>query len=82
MNYMYNFICITLPKLNGEVNYCLRLKESLVVIRKMLPRRGVRRGGRRGQGRRAGCVQPEVQPAVQAVNPAAPVSHADLTATE
>ncbi|TYK31665.1 ty3-gypsy retrotransposon protein [Cucumis melo var. makuwa] len=46
----------------------------------MSPRRGVRRGGRGGRGREAGHVQPEVQPVAQATDPAAPVTHADLTA--
>ncbi|TYK21773.1 gag protease polyprotein [Cucumis melo var. makuwa] len=57
----------------------MRLKESLVVVRKMPPRRGARRGGR---GRGAGRVQPEVQPVTQATDPAAPVTHADLAAME
>ncbi|TYK26718.1 gag protease polyprotein [Cucumis melo var. makuwa] len=48
----------------------------------MPTRRGARRGGRGGQGRGAGRVQPEVQPVAQATNPAAPVTHADLTAIE
>ncbi|TYJ96586.1 gag protease polyprotein [Cucumis melo var. makuwa] len=60
----------------------MRLKESLVVVREMPPRRGARRGGRGGRGRGAGRVQPEVQPTVQAIDPAAPVTHADLAAME
>ncbi|TYK13612.1 gag-protease polyprotein [Cucumis melo var. makuwa] len=52
-------ICITLPKLNCEVNYHMRLKESLVVAREMPPRRGTRRDGQAGRGRGAGRVQPE-----------------------
>ncbi|KAA0052196.1 gag protease polyprotein [Cucumis melo var. makuwa] len=60
----------------------MRLKESLVVIRKMSPRRGVRSGGRGGQGRGAGRVIPKVQPVAQATDPAAPVTHADLAAME
>ncbi|KAA0065843.1 ty3-gypsy retrotransposon protein [Cucumis melo var. makuwa] len=46
----------------------------------MPPRRGAHSGGRGGQGRGAGRVQPKGQPAVQVVNPAAPVTHADLAA--
>jgi len=69
-NYMYHSICMTLPKLTCEVNYRMRLKESLVVVRKMPPRRGVRRGGRGGRGRGARCVQTEVQPVAQATKPA------------
>ncbi|TYK11040.1 gag-protease polyprotein [Cucumis melo var. makuwa] len=38
----------------------MRLKESLVVVRKMPPRRVARRGGR-GGGRGVGRVQPEEQ---------------------
>ncbi|TYK27786.1 gag protease polyprotein [Cucumis melo var. makuwa] len=58
---------------------------SLCVIlscpsREMLPRRGARRGGRGGRGRGAGRVQPEIQPVAQAIDPAAPVTHANLTA--
>ncbi|KAA0035803.1 gag-protease polyprotein [Cucumis melo var. makuwa] len=60
----------------------MRLKESLVVVREMLPRRRARRGGRGGRGRGAGCVQPEVQPVAQATDPAAPVTHADLATME
>ncbi|TYK06288.1 gag protease polyprotein [Cucumis melo var. makuwa] len=48
----------------------------------MPPRRGARRGGRGGRGRGAGRVQLEVQPVAQATDPAAPVTHADLTAME
>ncbi|KAA0062433.1 gag protease polyprotein [Cucumis melo var. makuwa] len=60
----------------------MRLKESLVVVREMPPRRGARRGGREGRGRGAGRVQLEVQPVAQATNPAVPVTHADLAAME
>ena len=42
--------------------YCMRLTETLVVVRNMPPRRGARRGGRGGRERGAGLVQPEVQP--------------------
>ncbi|TYJ96909.1 pol protein [Cucumis melo var. makuwa] len=55
---------------------------SLVVVREMPPRRGVRRGGRGGLGRGAGRVQPEVQLVAQVTDPAAPVTHADLAAME
>ncbi|TYK29801.1 gag protease polyprotein [Cucumis melo var. makuwa] len=48
----------------------MRLKESLVVVREMSPRRDARTGGRGGRGRGAGCVQPEVQPVAQATDPA------------
>ncbi|KAA0026032.1 gag-protease polyprotein [Cucumis melo var. makuwa] len=48
----------------------------------MPPRRGARRGSRGGRGRGAGRVQLEVQPIAQAIDPAAPVTHADLTAME
>ncbi|KAA0046479.1 gag-protease polyprotein [Cucumis melo var. makuwa] len=58
------------------------LKESLVVVRKMPPRKGARRDSRGGRGRGAGCVQPEVHPVAQATDPAAPVTHADLAAME
>ncbi|TYK02909.1 ty3-gypsy retrotransposon protein [Cucumis melo var. makuwa] len=54
-------------------------QESLVVVREMPPRRGVRRGGR---GRGAELVQPEVQPVAQATDLAAPVTHANLAAME
>ncbi|KAA0053259.1 pol protein [Cucumis melo var. makuwa] len=60
----------------------MRLKESLVVVREMPPRRGVRRGGRGGRGKGAELVQPEVQPVAQATDPTAPVTHADLAAME
>ena len=82
MNYMYNSICMNLPKLNCEVDYCLRLKDSLMVIRTMLSRRDAYRGSRRGRGRGAGRVQPEVQSVAQAINLATPVTHADLIAME
>ncbi|KAA0033111.1 gag protease polyprotein [Cucumis melo var. makuwa] len=57
----------------------MRLKESLVVVKKMPPRRGANRGGR---GRGAGRVQPGVQFVAQATDPAAPVNHAVLTVVE
>ncbi|KAA0050679.1 gag protease polyprotein [Cucumis melo var. makuwa] len=57
----------------------MRLKESLVVVREMPPRRGARRGGR---GRVAGRVQPEVQSVAQAIDPTAPVTRVDLTPME
>ncbi|TYK30728.1 gag protease polyprotein [Cucumis melo var. makuwa] len=60
----------------------MRLKESLVVVREMPPRKGARRGGRGGRGRGAGRVQPGVQPVAQATDPTAPVTHADLAAME
>ncbi|TYJ96551.1 gag protease polyprotein [Cucumis melo var. makuwa] len=60
----------------------MRLRESLVVVRKMPPGRGTRRSGRGGRGRGARRVQPEVQPVTQATDPAAPVTHADLAAME
>ena len=73
---------MTLLKLNCEVNYCMRLKQSLVVVRKMLPRRGARRDGRGGRGKKAGRVQPEVQPIAQATDPTVAITHADLVAME
>ena len=73
---------MTLHKLNYKVNYCMRLTESLVVVRNMPPRRGAHRGGRRGRGRGAGRVQPEVQPVAEAIDPASLVTHADLAAME
>ncbi|KAA0049996.1 gag protease polyprotein [Cucumis melo var. makuwa] len=60
----------------------MRLKESLVVVREMPPRRGARKSGRGGRGRGAGRVQPEVQPVAQATDPAAPITHADLAVME
>ncbi|KAA0048100.1 putative 22 kDa kafirin cluster [Cucumis melo var. makuwa] len=60
----------------------MRLKESLVVVRKMPLRRGARRGGQGGRGRGTGRVQPGVQLVAQATNPAAPVTHTDLAAME
>ncbi|KAA0031929.1 gag-protease polyprotein [Cucumis melo var. makuwa] len=60
----------------------MRLKESLVVVREMPPRRGARRGGRGGRGRGAGRVQPKVQPVAQATDLVALVTHADLAAME
>ncbi|KAA0058952.1 gag protease polyprotein [Cucumis melo var. makuwa] len=58
----------------------MRLKESLVVVRKMPPRRGVRRGGQGGRGKGAERVQPEVQSVAQATDPAAPVVPYQLSA--
>ncbi|TYK05561.1 gag protease polyprotein [Cucumis melo var. makuwa] len=60
----------------------MRLKESLVVVRKMPLRRCARRGGRGGRGRGTGRVQPGVQLVAQATDPAAPVTHTDLAAME
>ncbi|KAA0031856.1 gag protease polyprotein [Cucumis melo var. makuwa] len=48
----------------------MRLKESLMVVRKMLPRRGACRGGRGGRGRGAGRVQPEMREQQQPTPPA------------
>nr|ABY56094.1 hypothetical protein [Cucumis melo] len=82
---LMKFICITLyalPKLNCKASYHMRLKESLVVVREMPPRRGARRSGRGGRGRGAGRVQPKVQPVAQATDLVAPVTHADLAAME
>ncbi|KAA0052359.1 pol protein [Cucumis melo var. makuwa] len=47
----------------------MRLKESLVLVRKMPPRKGTHRGGREGRGRGAGRIQPEAQPVAQANRP-------------
>ncbi|KAA0037368.1 uncharacterized protein E6C27_scaffold278G00710 [Cucumis melo var. makuwa] len=47
----------------------------------MPPRRGARRGDGRG-GRGTGRGQPEAQPAAPAVDPNAPITHADLAAME
>ncbi|KAA0067465.1 gag protease polyprotein [Cucumis melo var. makuwa] len=60
----------------------MRLKESLVVVRKIPPRRGARKGGRGGEGRGGGRVQPEVQPVAQATDPAAPVTHVNIARME
>ncbi|KAA0061992.1 gag protease polyprotein [Cucumis melo var. makuwa] len=60
----------------------MRLKESLVVVKKMPPRRGAHRGDRGGRGRGVGRVQPKVQPVAQATDPTAPVTHAELAAME
>ncbi|KAA0025388.1 gag protease polyprotein [Cucumis melo var. makuwa] len=56
----------------------MRLKESLVVVRKRPLRRGACRGGRGGRGRRT----KRVQPIAQTIDPTAPVTYAGLAAME
>ncbi|KAA0052782.1 ty3-gypsy retrotransposon protein [Cucumis melo var. makuwa] len=48
----------------------MRLKESLVVVKEMPPRRGARRGGREGRGRGAERVQPGMRELQQPAPPA------------
>ncbi|KAA0045417.1 gag protease polyprotein [Cucumis melo var. makuwa] len=57
-------------------------QESLMVIRKILLRRGTHKGSHGGRGRGEGRVQPEMQTVAQATNPVAPVIHVDLTSME
>ncbi|TYK18661.1 gag protease polyprotein [Cucumis melo var. makuwa] len=81
----YQSLSFRFCRLTYDVSLCfvsLWLKRSLPLVREMPPTRGARRGSRGGRGRGAGRVQPEVQPVAQAIDPAAPVTHADITAVE
>ncbi|KAA0037249.1 gag protease polyprotein [Cucumis melo var. makuwa] len=62
--------------------YHMRLKESLVVVREMPPRRGARRGGRGGRGWGAGRVQPEPAPPAPALVPVVPQVVSDQLSVE
>ncbi|KAA0048254.1 gag protease polyprotein [Cucumis melo var. makuwa] len=60
----------------------MTLKESLVVVGKIPPMRDAHKGGRGGRERGAERVQHKVQSVAQAIDLAAPVTHADLVATK